>query len=219
MNQPEIRADFKAQLLAEVARTPAPVRRTETQRALALVVASAGLALAIFQWGGGVVLGGRSAELVLRTSSGIAVLAAAGLWLAIHRGGSMLGRSRRTLLVVPLVLPVLVLVWKALLGALDAGPDAWPGRSTDQCLVLGLMIGSAPLLALLFMRRGTDAIHPAVLGSSIGAAVGLVVALLLDLSCPLTGAAHVVVGHLAPLGILSFAGAVLGKSVLGPSET
>jgi hypothetical protein len=127
----------------------------------------------------------------------------------------MLGRSRRTLLVVPLVLPVLALVWTALVGArYAAGPDAWPGRSADQCLVLGVMIGSAPLLALLFVRRGTDAIHPIVAGSSIGAAVGLVVALLLDLSCPLVGAAHLLLGHLAPLGVLSFAGAMLGKSVL-----
>jgi hypothetical protein len=220
MIQAEIRADFKAQLLAEVARTPAPVRRTETRRALAVVGASVVVALAIFEWGGGFVLAGRPPTLVLETSSGMAASAAAGLWLSLHRGRSMLGRSRTALLIVPLVLPPLVLVWKVLRSTMSAsGPDAWPGRSVAQCLVLGLMMGSAPLLALLFTRRRTDAIHPVVAGSSIGAAVGLVVAWLLDLSCPLAGAAHVALGHLAPLGILSFAGATLGKKVLGPGAS
>ncbi len=220
MYPPEIRADFKAQLLAEAARMPAPVRRTETRRAWALVGASVVIALAIFGWGGGLVLAGRPADLVLGTSSGIAASAAAGLWLALHRRRSMLGRSRAALLVVPGVLPLLVLVWKVLWSTRYApGPDAWPGRSVAQCLLLGLMIGSAPLLALLFTRRRTDAIHPVVAGSSIGAAVGLVVALLLDLSCPLAGAAHVAWGHLLPLAVLSFAGALLGKMVLGPNAS
>jgi hypothetical protein len=219
MNQPEIRADFKTRILAEVARTPAPVRRTEEWRAIAVVAASAGIALAIFEAGGGLVLGSRPRELVLGTSSCMAALAAVGLWLALHRGRSMLGRSRRALLVVPLVLPLLALVCKLTWSSRYApGPDVWPGRSVDQCLVLGVMIGSAPLLALLFVRRGTDAIHAAVAGSSIGAAVGLVAACLLDLSCPLAGAAHVALGHLLPVGLFSLAGAMLGKIVLGPGE-
>jgi hypothetical protein len=48
--------------------------------------------------------------------------------------------------------------------------------------------------------------------------VGLVVACLLDLSCPLAGAAHLALGHVLPVWLFSLAGAMLGTIVLGPSE-
>src|SRR5262249_37942036 len=112
MNERELRADFKAELLARVARTPSPVRRAQARRAIALVSAAVAAGLGIFTWKAGPLPGGRQSALVFGTSSGIAILAVASLWLALDRGGSMLGRSRSRLLVVPLASPLVVVLWR-----------------------------------------------------------------------------------------------------------
>jgi hypothetical protein len=213
MNEQELRTDLKSEMLARVARTPTPVRGAETRRRAVLVGAAVAVALGIFMWKAGPVPTGRQSALVFGTSSGIAILAVASLWLALDRGGSMLGRSRSRLLVVPLTSPLVVVVWRSLWTERYApGLDGW-----DRCLSLALMTGTFPLLALLFSRRGTDPVHPGASGASIGAAVGFVVALLVDLSCSFGGVAHVTLGHVAPVIFFSLAGAAIGKTMLAPS--
>jgi hypothetical protein len=219
MNEQELRADFKAQLLAQVAKTTPLVRRTERRRAVALVGAAVGAALVIFAREAGSFPAGRPPALVVGASAGIAVLAVAGLWLALDRGGSMLGRPSLRLLVVPWTAPVLFLVWRTVMSRGDPRVPAASTRTASHCLALALMTGALPLVALLVSRRGTDPTHPGASGSSIGGAVGLVVALLIDLSCPFGDASHVAVGHVAPIVLLSLAGAAIGKTILGVRPT
>ncbi len=220
MNHSQLRTDVKLQLLEGIASTPSPTRRTEARGTSARVMLSVALTIAIFMWDGGLQLGGRPVLLVVLTSLGTAVLSAVGLWIALDRRGSMLGRSCEELLLYPLVLSCTILLWKIFWHDQYPYPlDVSLERGALHCLALGSTVGASPLLTLLFCRRGTDPIHPASSGTSIGAAVGLSIAVLLDLSCSASSATHLLLGHLAPVALLAVTGLGLGKAMLGPRLT
>jgi hypothetical protein len=69
---------------------------------------------------------------------------------------------------------------------------------------------------LLFARRGTDPTHPGVAALSLGANVGLSVAVFVDLWCPVGYVPHLLLGHMLPIGLLGLAGLCMGKRLLAP---
>ena len=155
--------------------------------------------------------------LVIGTSLGTAVVAAAGMWWALNRRRSMIGRSSRTLLIAATVTPLALLSWKVTWSVLyPRALDPWPGRMGFRCLQLSLLLGVLPLSALLFARRGTDPTHPGVAAFSFGVSVGLCVALFVDLWCPVGYVPHVLLGHMLPIGLLGLAGFCMGKKLLAP---
>jgi hypothetical protein len=223
-------AELKARILAAASAVPSSTR-VETRRRSALVlglaVASGIGSFAIFVWlasdGQWLRLGGevaahrhleRSAWLVVTTAGGALGVAASCLWLALHRGGSMLGRSRSSLLLAIAATPTALLVWK--LGASFAFGDPlldWPARPGLRCLGVSLLVAIAPLLAFLAARRSAVA-HAALNGAAMGVASGACAWVALDLWCPVASVSHLLLGHVLPIGVLAAVGALLGERLL-----
>ena len=71
------------------------------------------------------------------------------------------------------------------------------------------------LAAFLFLRRGSDPVHPRASGAALGAAAGAWASVLIHLHCPVAATDHVLLGHLAPVLFLSLAGVLVGRRLLG----
>ncbi|MCC6621494.1 MAG: DUF1109 family protein [Deltaproteobacteria bacterium] len=206
--------DLKARILAAAREEPSPTRagaRWRTGLALGLGVA---VMVLVFVAIGGVRLTGRPPELVFATALGALVLAFGALVLAFGRGRSMVGRRTSTLVWTIIAVPLLLFGWK--LGAsasceLDAW---WPERPGLRCLLWSLLMGGALLASVLFVRRGTVARAPALVGGASGVAVGAAAWVLTDLWCPVGHAAHLALGHVLPMLVLGIVGALVGHGVL-----
>jgi hypothetical protein len=207
--------DLKQRLLVEVARDPAPTRRGARMRNAVLMATAVGVPLWIWYDAGGVRLQQRPLWFVLGNVLGWVVVAAWALWGTLSRGGSMVGRSRRWLDIVVIAAPALLFAWTILWDLVDTNTFyPWRGRIGFKCLRLTLLMGAWPIVALVLMRRGSDPVHPGATGAAIGAAIGCATAVLLDLWCPISDPAHVLVGHVTPLVLLSLGGLALGAWLL-----
>jgi hypothetical protein len=206
---------LRTRTLALVAGTPSPSRRRWQWRSLLLHALAGASALAVFAVAGGVRPHARPPSLMVATAAGSAVIAVAGLLLALRRGGSMLGRSRGVLVAAIVLLPLALVAWRLGVSARYPGMTAaWPGRPGLRCLRLTLAAGLLPLMLALAARRGTDPVHPGTAGAAIGAAWGLAGASLVDLWCPVAHPTHLLIGHLLPVALLAVAGAVAGARLL-----
>ncbi len=225
-------AELKARVLAAVAAEASPTRTDLRRRNLliGLAAVASGLgAFAIFaalmSEGHLVRLGGevaphqyleRPVGLVATSVGGALVVAATAVWLALRRGGSMLGRSRRPLLFGAALIPISLLAWKVGCSiAFGASMVAWPERPGERCLVLTLFVAAGPLLSFLAIRRSAP-VQPALNGAVIGLAAGAFAWVAADLWCPIAYVPHVLLGHVLPLGVLAGAGALLGRALLVP---
>jgi hypothetical protein len=209
--------DLKARVLAATRAAPAPTRSSESKRAAVLVTTAVLVSLAVFLAYGGVRITGRPAALLIGTVAGTAAIAALTLWVAVGRGGAMVGRARSWLVGAVIASPVALLAWKIFWSAqFDQGLTAWPSRVGLRCLGMSMSMGALPLVALLFTRRGTDAVHPGHAGMGIGVALGLAVATFVDAWCPVAYLPHLLLGHILPLALLGAAGLWLGKKILAP---
>ena len=209
--------DLKARLLAAARAAPAPTRSSESKRAAVLVTMAVLVSLTVFLAFGGVRMTGRPAALLIGTVAGTAAIAALTIWVAVGRGGAMLGRARSWLVAATIASPVALLAWKIYWSAqFDHGLAPWPSRLGLRCLGMSLSMGALPLVALLFTRRGTDAVHPGHAGLGIGVALGLAVATFVDAWCPVAYVPHLLLGHILPLALLGAAGLWLGKKILAP---
>ena len=222
-------AGLRAQVLAAAAAEASPTRATVNRRNafIGMVAAASGVGAfvifaALMSEGTLVRLGGevaqrhleRSSWLVLATAGGALGIAAAALWLALGRGRSMLGRSRRWLLYGGLLIPICLLAWKV--GCSMAFGDAmvrWPERLGLRCLALSIVVAVGPLLSFVTMRR-TAFLHPALNGAALGLAAGACAWVAVDLWCPVAHVPHLLLGHVLPLLVLAGAGALLGQALL-----
>jgi hypothetical protein len=211
-----LETDLKSRILAAATSEASPTRR---QRAIgsALGAASAlAVPLLLFALVGGPRVGPRPLELVALTTLGTAGIAATALFVAAGRGRSMLGRSRRRLLGTALIAPVAFLLWKLLSSAgVPHMMDPWPTRPGLRCFALTALFAAWPVAALLWERRGSDAVHPRTLGLALGVAAGAGAAALVDLWCPVGHLPHLLAGHVAPILLLGGLGALAGAPALG----
>jgi hypothetical protein len=209
-------ADLRARVLAEVARTPSPTRAVYKRR-LALVAAVGALAtVALFLAMGGVRPGTRPVEMIALTV-GFGVASAAVLTrLSSGQGGAMLGRPRPVLLTaVAMTAPLLAVV-------VVCGTMAWPESAAEHvgvgthfaCGTMSVLQGALPLLVLLWPRRGSDPVHPAVTGAALGMTAGAWALVMATLRCPHAAALHGIVAHVLPTLVLTAFGAVLGGLLL-----
>lgn len=209
--------DLKARLLAAVEEAPASTRSSESKRAVVLVTTAVLVSVAVFLALGGVRITGRPAALLIGTVAGTATIAALTIWVAVGRGGAMLGRARSWIVAAVIMSPLALLAWKIYWSSqFDHGLAAWPSRLGLRCLGMSVSLGALPLVALLFTRRGTDAVHPGHAGMGIGVALGLAVATFVDAWCPVAYLPHLLLGHILPLVLLGAAGLWLGKKILAP---
>jgi len=224
-----VSAALRAQVLAAAAAEASPTRTAVKRRNafVGMVGAASGVGAfvifaALMSEGEVLRLGGevaqrhleRSPWLVVATAGGALGIAAAALWLALGRGGSMLGRSRRWLLYGSMLIPICLLAWKV--GCSVGFGDAmvrWPDRPGLRCLALSIVVAVGPLLSFVTMRR-TAFLHPALNGAMLGVAAGACAWVAVDLWCPVAYVPHVVLGHVLPLVVLAGVGALLGQALL-----
>jgi hypothetical protein len=202
---------LKSRILGAIAVLPSSNRRRHVARASLLLVGAVAVSLSFFFLAGGVRVGGRPLSLVIGTALGTGVATCVASYVALGRSNSMMGRPRVWLLAVAVASPLMLLLWKVAWSAqYDGGIDRWPERPGLRCLKLSLAIGIVPLVAVLFVRRGTDPTHPRSLGFAIGMALGLCSAELIDLWCPVAYLPHLLQGHILPAVVLGLVGSWLG---------
>jgi len=174
-----------------------------------------GISLLVFFACGGVRGGPRPTRLVVETTVGSATLAAVVVWVALGRGGSMLGRPRPWLAAVVVSTPIALFAWRVLVSARFSGmATEWSTRPGLRCLALSAALAVTPLLGLLWLRRGSDPVHPRMSAAALAAAAGAGSWVLVDLWCPIGYVPHLLLGHVAPVVLLTALSAVLGRRTL-----
>jgi hypothetical protein len=204
--------DLRSRLLAEVARTASPTRAQRRARSLGLTGAAVAFMLLAFVAVGGPHPGARPEPFLSGISLGWLLVAAGAGAGVLYRGRTMLGPSRRRLVLTILVAPLLLVAWTVLWNRLY--PEAlqpWPGRLGWRCFGLTLLLAAAPLLALVLTRRASVVRHPGWLGAAGGIALTAAAGLLVVLYCPIANPAHTALGHFGPFLILGLTGAALGR--------
>jgi hypothetical protein len=147
--------------------------------------------------------------------AGEGLIALGATFLVLGRGTSMTGRARLTLAVAALVVPAVVFPWLTHWHGTYPEPFV---RAGWACMGLTIVMATALLLAVIFVRRRSDAAHPATLGAAVGAMSGAWADLVVDAWCPLSNAPHVLLGHVAPIGVLVIFGMLVGRKALAISR-
>jgi hypothetical protein len=208
-------AQLRAQVLEQSLREPSPTRaRLRLQQGGVLAFAILVPLLVFVAWGG-IRVGPRPSGLVLQTALGSAVLAAGFAVVGLGRGRSMLGRPRSWLLAQVLLTPLLLLGWRVLFSARYPNMmTQWLDRPGLRCFTLSMILALAPVLALLWVRRGSDPMHPRLTGAVIGAVAGAFAWVLVDLWCPVGYVPHLLLGHVFPLLLLIALSALMGGRIV-----
>jgi hypothetical protein len=210
MNLPSSHRD---RVLAAVRATPAITRPRARRIAIVCVVVSIALALGVFESIGGIDHAkGRPLGVTIAIAGGWAVISAALTWLVVRRGGSTLARRPPLLLAAAIAAPFAMFAWMHVFAGSYEQPFS---RIGWRCLGYTLVMAATPLASFLALRRGVEPRRPSALGAAAGAMCAAWAGVLVDLWCPLTNAAHVLVGHIAPLVAAIAVGAVLGRWALG----
>ena len=212
-------ASSQAQLRAQVierARHEPSATRAELVRHHRIVGALVLLIpLLLFVIWGGVRSGPRPEKLLLETGLGSAAIALGMASIALGRGHSMLGRPRSWLLAGVMLTPVLLLLWRILISSRYPGMMVdWVQRPGLRCFLLSSVLAAAPLIGVLWMRRHSDPVQPRLSAAAFGAAVGAGVWVLVDLWCPVGYVPHLLLGHVAPLIVITAAATLLGGRLL-----
>jgi len=215
MNYTVPRLELKSRILRHVEATPMPTRAVEAFRGICINAAAIGVALAAYWYCGGVRVTGRPTNLVIGTAAGSLAIAFVGMTFLVGRDRNMLGRPRSLLFAAAAVLPAALFAWKIYFSTqFPHALDRWSDRAGYRCLGLAFSMGLLPLLAALYTRRGTDPSHPKTAGMAMGVSVGLGVAVLIDLWCPVAYVPHLLVGHLLPIVVMALLGLAAGRIIL-----
>jgi hypothetical protein len=194
-------------LLESIARTPSPTRNVRQKRALIGYTVAGAWMLAVFAFASLYPHAAvRSASATTAVVLGLCALALMFSALVFARGASPLGRSHYTLTTVAIAVPCGVLSWLSLsLRDIPSenAPLGW------RCFALMIVLGAVLLLAQVLANRSSNPIHPRLQGAAFGAVSGAWSAILVAAWCPIYNESHAVWGHVAPILMLSFAGAVL----------
>lgn len=210
---PPLPPDLRDRVLAAVEREPAPTRATGARRRARAVALGFGSLLAALVFLG-VRAHGRPPGYIAAIFLTWFPIAAAATWAGVGQGRSMLGRPSGWLVAVVALTPI------ALFAGWAAVAMAWPSTFHDAsgprqhlvCDLATFAFSIGPLLAFSRLRRGTDAVTPWLTGAAIGTASAAWGALALHLVCGFTGPVHIVLGHVAPVVLITFAGALLTAS-------
>jgi len=171
--------------------------------------------LLIFCALGGARLAPRPDGLVLQSAVGSAVLAVAAAIVGVGRGRSMLGRPRSWLLSLVILTPLALFAWRVLVSSQYPNMMLeWHGRPGLRCFLLSCVLALGPLLGVLWVRRGSDPVHPRLTAAGVATAAGAGAWVLVDLWCPVGFVPHLLLGHVLPLVLLVALSATLGGRIL-----
>jgi hypothetical protein len=213
-------SELEARILEAVRRQPPP-RTRKQQLALDAVLLIAGFAVAfgVFMLYGGFreYMGHapkpsegptRSPLLIALTFGGTLALAAATFRLGYQRVGSMIGRSRQTLAVMIVGVPVALFLWKVGVSyPFEGAVEWWATRPGLKCFGLSLLMALSILVGMVLTRRSSDPVHPYFTGAALGLAAGSAAAVMADLWCPVGNPEHVLIGHVLPVIVFTILGA------------
>jgi len=143
-------------------------------------------------------------------------LAVVATWAGVDRGRSMLGRPRVWRIIVAAVTPA------ALLAAWLPVAFAWPQTLADTsglrahliCIAMTMALAAGPLVAFARLRRRSYPVSPRLTGAALGAAAGAWGDAAHVMICGYTAPAHIVVGHILPVVLLTLVGLVIGDRVV-----
>ncbi len=89
-------------------------------------------------------------------------------------------------------------------------------RTGLMCTAFGMGSGAIVLAAFSFALRRAVPAAPVLRGASLGAAAGAAAGLALHLFCPHFDRAHILIGHVLPIGIFVAVGALVTPRLLRP---
>jgi hypothetical protein len=143
-------------------------------------------------------------------------LAVAATWAGVNRGRSMLGRTTAWRLGVAWLTPA------AMVAAWLPVAFAWPQTLHDAsglhshliCIGMTLTLAAGPLVAFVRLRRASDPVSPRVTGAALGAVAGVWGDVAHVLICGYTAPAHILLGHILPVVLLTGVGVLLGDRVV-----
>ena len=206
----------KARLFERMHLVPSPTRRATRARAWLVLPAGILFASALYFVSNGPVNGqGRPLWFYLAAAVSWAGVAALSMMGALGRERGASWRSGGALLGVAVGTPALLL--GLMLGAAVVAPDLAeprPERTGLWCIGLTMAAAALPLLALLHVRRQSDPVHPALAGAALGSACGASAGVMVELWCPVASPAHIALGHVLPIVVVSVIGALLGARAL-----
>jgi len=201
-------ADLKSSILAQVAAEPVPPRSDRRWPALGLAVLAVLAMVALLEaWGGASHAAGRPAGAGAWVLGGICALAVAATLSVLPERGSMLGRPRGRLLAVVFGVPLVVGLWLIVWHTRYVDPYTRVGYS---CLAFTAATAPWPFALLVYLARRFEPRHPTLMGAALGSAAGAWATLMVEIWCPLADPAHVAVGHVLPLVLLTLVAAAFG---------
>jgi hypothetical protein len=209
--------DLRARILQTARSEPSPTRAETRKRGWTAATLGAVASLALSLKLGMPPAQVRAPLSIALVAGGAALFAVVATWLAASRGGSMLGRSRASLVAIAALLPVALLAW-CVLGSAALGEPQLPGESMTVhalCFVFTTLFALGPLVAFAYLRRGSDPVHPRALGAALGASAGAWGTMLINVHCAFTSATHVTLGHVLPVAALAAVGALVGGRLFG----
>jgi hypothetical protein len=203
----------KARLLASVTSMPSPARAGHAGRPALLVAISVGIAAVLFESLGGFAYSAArpwqtTAELAGGWALACVPLSAAVLW----RPRAVLPRKPWLMFALALGTPIALFAWMQVFAGTYVEPFSRLGL---RCIGFTLAAAAVPLSSFLLMRRGVEPRRPMALGAAIGAICGAWASVAVAAWCPLTNAIHALTGHVAPVVLLAFLGAIVGERQLG----
>lgn len=209
-------ADLRARVLQAAQREPARPRAAGARVRALVVAAGFALMLGVAAWLGGPGTRGRPLGYCVLVAASWTALAALVTWAGVTRGRSMLGRPPAWRVVVAALTPAVLLaaalaaglMWPATL----EGPA--PMAANLWCDLFTTLFALGPLVAFTVVRRRSDPLAPRLSGAALGAAAGAWGALGMALHCGNTTPAHVVLGHLLPVAVLTLVGMLVGDRVV-----
>jgi hypothetical protein len=207
---------LKEKVRGAVGARPSPTRSTARTRARTIALASVVIAAVLFFGAGGLSHGaGRTTGVAAASIGGWGVIAAVSVWAANRRGASATGPSRAWLLSVAVGTPALLLaLMLAIFLVVPRANEIHPERLGLDCLSMTLAATLFPFVGLLFLRRGSDAVHPGAAAAALAAASTAAGGVMVELWCPVVAWTHVALGHVLPIALLALVGAFAGGEVL-----
>ncbi len=208
--------DIRARVLARAKETPSPDASATRRGNLAAVVL--GLATATTMIAAlGLSLGGRPLAFVAVSAAGWAAIAFAASAMAAGRKRTMLGSARVVLVAGALAAAPAIFGW--VMGVTVGWPEVREPAGTWHnhiaCLAATMLLSIGPIVALSYLRRTSDPVHPRATGAAIGAAAGAWGGVLIDMHCPLVAPLHVAVAHVLPVVLYAAIGALVGGRMFG----
>lgn len=213
--------DLEARLMAAIQRTPSPTRRAARVWQWLVLPVSVIVAAVLFGANDGPEQGraGRDTWFYVASVACWATVALVSFWSALGRERTASWRPRSALLACAVGTPTVLLLAMIALGALDpAMSEIHPEKWGRMCLPLTLAAAVFPMVALLYARRESDPVHPASSGAALGSACGAAAGIMVEVWCPVSTARHIALGHVLPIVLLAFAGALMAVQMLGPAS-